>query len=253
LHSSAVAGRARLSFEATDIDMTALTGLAHRDKPASLAPRRSRWMALAGAVLCAFWLTLVAGGLYRIESYGQTAGQTGKIATHWPSDTALKLDFSVPTLVLFIHPHCPCSRATLGELEALLTHCQDRVAAQVVFLQPPGFSKEWVETDLWHTATRLPGAIAIRDEAGVETNRFGARVSGEALLYEVSGELLFQGGITAARGHQGDNQGRATIEALLTGRETPTNRTPVFGCSLCNCPACKSPSCDSRLSPTGEP
>lgn len=213
--------------------MTAMTRLIQRDIPGACGPRPTRRILVASAALCAVWLTVVIGGLCRVESYGQTAGQTGTVKDHWPSGTQLTLNHEVPTLVLFLHPQCPCSRATLGELEVLLTHCQNRVVANVVFLQPDGFSNDWVETDLWHAAARIPGATAIRDEGGREMNRFGARVSGETLLYQVSGELLFHGGITASRGHHGDNKGRAMIEALLTGHTAPTAETPVYGCSLC--------------------
>jgi hypothetical protein len=191
-----------------------------------------KYVLLGTAALVLLWSVLVVAGFYRIETYGQTAGRTGAVADHWPGATALRLDKSVPTLVLFVHPHCPCSRATLGELEVLVAHCRDRVAAQVVFLQPAGFSTEWVESDLWHTAARLPGVAVFRDELGREMERFGARVSGEALLYQTSGELMFHGGITASRGHHGDNTGRETIETLLARKRTLTGGTPVFGCPL---------------------
>jgi hypothetical protein len=216
--------------------MTSKLRLVGRGIPGFRALSDTRRIVVASAVLCSIWLMVVVFGLYRAESYGQTAGQTGTVTTHWPSGTDLTLNSRVPTLVLFVHPHCPCSRATLGELEVLLTRCQNRVVANVVFLQPDSFTKDWVETDLWYAAVRLPGATAIRDERGCEIKRFGARVSGETLLYEVSGELMFRGGITASRGHHGDNQGRATIEALLTGSAAPIAETPVFGCSLCESP-----------------
>ncbi len=47
-----------------------------------------------------------------------------------------------------------------------------------------------------------------------------------------SGTLLFSGGITGARGHAGDNAGRAAIVALLNQLNPATTATNVFGCSL---------------------
>jgi hypothetical protein len=38
-----------------------------------------------------------------------------------------------------IHPHCPCSRASIGELSILMAHSRGRLAAFVVFVEPPGF------------------------------------------------------------------------------------------------------------------
>jgi hypothetical protein len=54
------------------------------------------------------------------------------------------------------------------------------------------------------------------------------------LLYDTAGRLLFSGGITAARGHSGDNAGREAIVALLAGAPTDRTQTPVFGCKLSN-------------------
>jgi hypothetical protein len=45
--------------------------------------------------------------------------------------------------------------------------------------------------------------------------------------------LLFSGGITPARGHEGDSAGSDAIVELVKGR-IPSNviREPVFGCTL---------------------
>jgi hypothetical protein len=52
------------------------------------------------------------------------------------------------------------------------------------------------------------------------------------LLYSAGGERLFSGGITFARGHAGDNAGRAAIEAWSTGSPPGYRETPVFGCPI---------------------
>jgi hypothetical protein len=56
--------------------------------------------------------------------------------------------------------------------------------------------------------------------------------SGQTFLYDARGTLLFSGGITGARGHAGDNAGRASIVALLNRAGAATTSTNVFGCSL---------------------
>ena len=66
---------------------------------------------------------------------------------------------------------------------------------------------------------------------GAITAAFGAFTSGQVFLYGTSGELLFSGGITGSRGHEGDNAGRDAVESLLDRRNAPAH-TPVFGCSL---------------------
>ena len=72
------------------------------------------------------------------------------------------------------------------------------------------------------------------DVDGLEAARFGVQASGQTLLYGANGNLQFSGGITASRGHSGDNLGRSAIVALVTTGESTTNHTSVYGCSLHN-------------------
>jgi hypothetical protein len=120
----------------------------------------------------------------------------------------------------------------LTELGVLMTHCRGRVAGHVLFLQPHSAPEAWVQTDLWDSARRIPGVDVRIDSAGAEQRHFAAQVSGEVFLYQPTGELAFHGGITAGRGHAGDNAGRAALESLLQLQRTTANSTPVFGCDL---------------------
>jgi hypothetical protein len=52
------------------------------------------------------------------------------------------------------------------------------------------------------------------------------------VLYNSDGQLLFSGGITGARGHEGDNAGEDLVIAGLNGQNVGFQHTPVFGCSL---------------------
>ena len=51
-------------------------------------------------------------------------------------------------------------------------------------------------------------------------------------LYDTSGKLRFHGGITASRGHAGDNRGRQAVVALARGETSDRAETPAFGCML---------------------
>ena len=72
------------------------------------------------------------------------------------------------------------------------------------------------------------------DPDGVEARRFGAETSGHTLLFGADGRLLFSGGITASRGHAGDNAGESAIVALVNNQTPTRTQTLVFGCSLAN-------------------
>jgi hypothetical protein len=78
----------------------------------------------------------------------------------------------------------------------------------------------------------MPGVHVLRDIDGAEARRFQAMTSGQTLLYDAAGRLQFSGGITIAKGHSGDNQGRSSIESLLSDVGSDTRATPVYGCPI---------------------
>jgi hypothetical protein len=100
------------------------------------------------------------------------------------------------------------------------------------FLRPRGFSSDWTHTDLWKSAQRIPRMATIIDDEGADAARFGARTSGQVLIYDRSGHLAFRGGITPSRGHLGDNVGEERMIALLSGHTSDRAESAVYGCSL---------------------
>jgi hypothetical protein len=133
-----------------------------------------------------------------------------------------------------VHPRCPCTRASLAELGRLMARSQGRLVAQVLVRAPANDSNSWTRTDLWRAAEAIPGVRAIADPNGAEAAQFGLETSGHVLLYDAAGRLRFSGGITPARGHEGDNAGRVAILAVLDGEDEtgPLARHVVFGCAL---------------------
>jgi hypothetical protein len=184
------------------------------------------------AIATFLWLLAVVGGAVALAAYSNAPGDAGAPPAHWPKASGIPLDPGKPTLVFLAHPRCPCTRASLAELELLMAEARGVVSAHVVFIRPRGTEETWSETDLWRAAAAIPGVTMHRDDSGVETRRFGSETSGETLLYESDGHLVFQGGITIARGHAGDNPGRDTLIALLRHGTARRHETPVFGCPL---------------------
>lgn len=178
------------------------------------------------------WLLLVAGTMTFLATYSNTPGAASAAPVRWPSESKIARDQGRPTLVLLAHPQCPCTRATLGELERLMAQTDGKLSAHIIFIRPRGFTEEWVESALWRKASAIPGVIVEADDGSVEARRFHVETSGKTLLYGDDGRLLFEGGITLSRGHSGDNPGRTAITALVNGGSANENRTPVFGCSL---------------------
>ena len=178
------------------------------------------------------WLVGVGVGQRVLLDYETSLGEAATPPVRWPADSRIQRATGLATLVMMAHPQCPCTRASIGELALLMAQVQDRVSAYVLFFKPTGYSEEWEKSDLWRSAAAIPRVTVLVDDGGVEAARFHAAVSGQALLYDVEGRLLFSGGITASRGHSGDNAGRSAIGSLVTTGTAERAGTPVFGCSL---------------------
>lgn len=194
-----------------------------------LHPERNRLVILGSMTL---WLLLVGSGLAVLWAYENTPGAAGKPPVLWPVESRIQRAQDKATLVMLAHPHCPCTRASIGELALLMAHSEGHLTAYVLFLKPEGFSEQWEQTDLWQSAASIPGVNVLIDDEGIEARRFHATTSGQANLYDTGGRLLFSGGITGARGHSGDNAGRSAIESILNAGAADRSETLVFGCPL---------------------
>lgn len=180
----------------------------------------------------AIWVCVSFGSYSSLLAYSLSPGPSGGTTSAWPCDTAIVPDSSRSNLIVFIHPHCPCSRATLAELEEIISRSNGSVALQVLFLKPSEMPAGWEVGALWHRAAAIPGAKIHADEDGLEAQRFGAMTSGQAVLYDQNGELKFRGGITISRGHRGENVGKqAILDQVVCGSSTKATAC-VFGCPL---------------------
>jgi hypothetical protein len=188
---------------------------------------RALWAAVG-----ALWLTTVVAGLALLAQYERDPGVAAEARVEWPAGSKLTRDAEGPTLVMLAHPRCTCTRASLAELAELLARAERRPKTYVVFIKPETMPGDWEQSDLWQTAREIPGVSVVRDDGGIEADRFGAETSGQTFLYDTDGRLLFSGGTTGARGHQGDNVGRATLLALLNHERASRASSFVFGCSL---------------------
>lgn len=188
--------------------------------------------ALGHMLLCLLWLAGAGTGAWGLMRYENTPSSYGKTPSAWPPSSRIDRLPGRCSLIMFLHPHCPCSRASIAEFNRLLGHCKDPVSTHVLFIRPKGVSDEWMETSLRSSAEAIPHVNVKLDDDGREAQLFGAESSGYVVLYSMDGQLLFSGGITAARGHEGDNAGENVIVARLNGQYVELKHTAVFGCSL---------------------
>ena len=188
------------------------------------------------------WIAALATGFFVLAREEWTPVTDAAASPAFPAHSLLALAPDVPTLILFAHPRCPCTRASMHELAELMASLPHRVAVTVVFTLPKGVPPHWEQGELWQEAAAIPGVHLTTDRDGREAGRFGVKGSGHILLYQPSGRLVFSGGITPSRGHEGDNPGRSAVIGWVLQGRSQVNRTPVYGCPLLEPPAASSPS-----------
>jgi len=192
---------------------------------------RGQGTSAAGAIAVAIWMAATVLGMWFVAKYEATPGVSGAAPARFPGAT--EADGNVPRLMMFAHPQCPCTQASLAEFAELLARHPGSCRAEVVFFRPEGVEDDWERTSLWSQAARIPGVAVRGDDDGALARRFGAETSGHVVLYDAGGRLLFSGGITRARGHQGESTARRALSALLTGSAADAAQSsPVFGCPL---------------------
>lgn len=184
------------------------------------------------ALLGLGWAAGIAFGLRPLLEYERAPGRIGAVPNTWPSNSRIERATDRPTLIMLAHPRCPCTEASIADLEQMMARIQGKISAFVLFLKPQGGGDEWENTNLQRNAAAIPGVMVLPDIDGVEARRFGVETSGHTLLFARDGRLLFSGGITESRGHAGDNVGQRAIESLLNNVKPLRANTFVFGCAL---------------------
>ena len=205
-----------------------LVGIAAR-RAIVTSPRKNIFIT---TLLGTTWMVTLSFGARALFHYETTPGRVGPVASNWPAASVVPRQTDKPTLLMLAHPHCPCTRASIGELAQIMAHAFGKANAYVLFVKPQGAGPDWDDTDLRRSAAAIPGVTVLTDEDGMEAARFGAETSGHTFVFDRNGTLIFSGGITASRGHAGSNAGENAVLAALNRQPLERARSPVFGCSL---------------------
>src|SRR4051794_6740397 len=87
---------------------------------------RKHWRAVAIIAAGVLWASGVAFGLRVLFNYETTPGRAGSPPEHWPAQSWIQRPTNRFTLVMLSHPDCPCTSATLAELEILMAHAEGK-------------------------------------------------------------------------------------------------------------------------------
>jgi hypothetical protein len=199
--------------------------------PLVTSPLRRRLFAVAAVFAVVLWSAAVVAGIRRIWAYEGTPGEQTSVPATWPGSSLVSVDRERATLMMFVHPLCACTRASLTELREALDTMDGSPSVWIVLLSPHGIVKDWSKS-IAEIAARIPEATIVTDAEGRAAEQFGASTSGHVVLYDRGGTLMFSGGITGGRGHVGDNDGRRGLAAALQGGGHGDHDHPIFGCGL---------------------
>lgn len=197
-------------------------------------------------IMAAVWGIALAAGFGCLVRYSQQEGDRGVPPLTWPESHNLSAPVDRAKLLLFAHPHCPCTRASIRQLERVLTASRQKLDFDVILIGNSSVAADWRETPIAIAASALDRAN-VRFDGGELARVFHVRTSGHILLYDSRGVLKFSGGVNSFRGHEGDSQGAGSLVALLRNTSEDLATSPVFGCPLQNeSDACGVVACESK-------
>jgi hypothetical protein len=199
--------------------------------PDATSSLRRRLFTVAGIFAVVLWSAAVIAGIQRMWSYESTPGGQSDIPANWPGSSLVSVDHERATLMMFVHPLCVCTRASITELREALDTMDHSPAVWIVLLSPAGMAKGW-EQSVANIKQRIPEARIVTDVEGKAADVFGASTSGHVVMYDRERKLVFSGGITGARGHVGDNDGRRGLIAATHDGHDHDHEHPIFGCGL---------------------
>jgi hypothetical protein len=191
------------------------------------------------------WVIVVGTGLLFLAKYEVTPGPAAQTDAGVASMQAIMPSPGKMTLVMFVHPKCPCSEASLEELSQLMASYGNRLNASVLMYQPSRQADDWATSTEWRTAMDVPGLAVHSDVDAMIARKYRAQTSGQTFLYDEEGRLVFEGGITASRGHVGDNDGLQAVISLVSkgaSADSPCAFAPIFGCPIYGCSRCSAES-----------
>lgn len=187
------------------------------------------------ALAIGFWAMGIGYGLHALYDHENRPGMMAAAPSVIPALDVLQFSQDKPRLLMFIHPQCPCTRASLRELDRLRSDIgQSKVDVAVVVMTGDAPQLQFAN-GLGMQAQQMTGIHVVQDPRGQLAASMGVWTSGQVLLYDAAGQLQFAGGITPSRGHEGNSIGRDMIrDIVLHDRKPDQPRTAVFGCAIQN-------------------
>jgi hypothetical protein len=188
------------------------------------------------------WGAGIIAALYSLQHYNSLPAGTVFCKVH-ESRLYHPTSSPSPSLVMYVHPFCPCTRASFQELTKIVDRARGdgkEPAVKIVVVVAPGMPDGWRDGPNVRAAHQFQGAEVQYDLDAHLARAQSVTTSGHVVMFDSPARLGFRGGITRSRGHAGDNDGTRAITEILNGRKPSIAYTPVFGCPLYEAEACLS-------------
>ena len=194
-------------------------------------PSGVTWLMAVGA-----WGVLLAGSFAVVHAYMARPGPVATVvAARWPAQTELGQPGGVAQLLVFLHPRCPCTDATLTNLSTVVrAESKSGAPAEITVVISGPAASGGCPPQLQRTLDAM-GHVKVRIDAdGRMARDFGAATSGHVVWSDGQGRVGFSGGITPGRGHVGPCESLALLAAAMKshGSDKPVEATAVYGCSI---------------------
>src|SRR5262245_53376547 len=108
--------------------------------------------------------------MFLLERYSAAAGPRGAVPARWPEDSQLPRAPGRPVLVVFAHPECSCTRATLAVLAEIASELGRAVDVDVVIDDDIADPER---SDIAVRARQIRGVRVVFARAQAENTRFG--------------------------------------------------------------------------------
>jgi hypothetical protein len=184
-----------------------------------------------------YWAAIVAcligigSGLTLLMSHETIAGAQAPAPTVAPHIANIRFD-GKPVVIMFAHPKCQCTEASLTELQNIYMAVGSKAEYYVFFVRPSDEPVGWEHTRIWNEAASLPYVTVQVDPDCALAKQLGAETSGHTICYDALGHLTYTGGITLGRAHTGRNPGEDSVIEALLGQPRTITHSAVFGCAL---------------------
>lgn len=187
------------------------------------------------SVIISIWVGSIIWSTKAMLIFQFTPGKMGKVFNDFPQKSKLVLDQTLPTLILFLHPKCTCSKASVEEIKIIKSSIKKEFKL-IAVVQTASLKLTDELEKLKEELSTLPHSTIVNDSYSFETNLFSVKTSGQIYIYSSFGELIYTGGSTSSRGTSSPSELRRTIASILETNKKPHQliTKSIYGCEMDN-------------------